>query len=424
MSTTALTAPDHGARAHHKFSMSKLNYLDPSVGGCRGFKNRETTSAAAEEGTALHEKAETVLREYLRAARPGITLAQFAAARRDWDDDAHVLLHYCFAYMDDYVLAKGARVYIELRARVRKDDGTEVNYGHLDLFVTYPDRPAKLIDWKFGFSPVLPADRNRQGLGYAAAMFQTFPAVPAIEVVFVQPRLRWVTRHTYQRTEASEMAYRVAQIVEGAIETQGESGQRPLLADLLNPGAACEYCARVGTCPGYLGEYSRAVRRMGAFPLPTTLVLDAIDTPEKAAIARAWVDFVDMASGEIKARAEELARAHGGAIEATLPDGTVIRYEMKKRALNRELGSAVDIAEALKAFVAPQQLLGAAKLALEKTLEISAPALLECRPEIGTKKAAREAILSLLESLGLVTRPDGTIEFLKRTKTPQQTSIE
>jgi hypothetical protein len=414
----AVAGPDHHARAHHKFSMSKLNYLDPSVGGCRGYRGRDGSSAAAEEGTQLHEIAEEVLRDYLRAVRKGVTLAQFAAARRAWDDDAHVLLHQCFAFLDEEVLRPGVKVYIELKARVRKNDGTEVNYGHLDLFALFPDGRAKLIDWKFGYVPVVPAEKNRQGLGYGAAMFQLFPSAKSIEVIFVQPRLRWVSRHTYSRERAEEMAFRVGQIVQGAIDVQGEDMQRPLVAELLNPGAACEWCARVGGCPGYLREYRLAVARMGApAAVATTIDVDAIDTPEKAAIARAWVDFVELASGPIKKRAEEIARANGGRVFVTMPSGEVVQYDMASRALNRELGSAVEIAEALKDFVAPMQLLGAAKLGLEKTLDIVAPALLELQPEVGTKKAAREAIVSLLESQGLVTRPDGKVEFLKRTKT-------
>jgi hypothetical protein len=219
------------------------------------------------------------------------------------------------------------------------------------------------------------------------------------------------------------MAFRVDQIVQGAIRTQGEDMQRPLLREQLNPGSACEYCCRVGTCPGYLGAYVTAVQRMGALPsLPTTFNLDAIDSPEKAAIARAWVDFLDAAAGPIKERAQEIALNNGGQIEATLPDGQVVKYEMKSRGVNRELGSAAEIAECLKDIVMPAQLLGAAKLGLEKTLEIAAPALLEVNPEVGTKKGAREAILSMLEAHGLVTKPDGKVEFLKRTKVPQTTN--
>lgn len=416
----AVVAPDHGARAHHKFSMSKLNYLDPSVGGCRGYKSREGSSAAAEEGTQLHEISEKVLRDYLQGHKPGVTLQAFANARREWDDEAHALLSYCFKYLDEYAIRPGARFYIELKAKVRRDDGSEVNYGHLDLFVLNADGSAKLIDWKFGHSPVLPAETNRQGLGYAAAMFQTFPDAKSIEVVFVMPRLRWVTTHTFRREQASEMAYRVDQIVQGAIAVQGEEGQRPLHADLLNPGSACEYCARVGDkCPGYLRTYVTAVQRFGSLPsIPTTLDLDAIDTPEKAAIARAWVDFMELASQPIKDRAMDFARLNGDQIEAVLPDGQTVTYRIQSRSINRELGSAGEIFDALKDFVAPQQLLAAAKLGLDKTLEIAGTALLECQPEVGTKKAAREAILSLLESQGLVSRPDGKVEFLKRTKTP------
>jgi hypothetical protein len=422
-SPPAVLPPDHGARAHHKFSMSKLNYLDPSVGGCRGYKGRDGTSKAAEDGTELHEKSEKVLREYLKATRPSVSLAQFAAGVRDWDDDSNNLLHRCFSFLDDYALKKGSKIYIELKARIKRNDGSEINYGHLDLFVIHADNSSMLIDWKFGYSPVLPADRNRQGLGYAAAMFQEFPFVKSIETIFVQPRLRWVTRHTYRREEAVELAYRVDQIVLGATLTQGEDMQQPLVRDLLNPGSACEYCCRIGTCPGYLGAYVTAVQRMGALPsLPTTFNLDAIDSPEKAAIARAWVDFLDAAAGPIKDRAQEIAINNGGQIEATLPDGQVVRYEMKSRGVNRELGSAAEIAECLKDIIMPAQLLGAAKLGLEKTLEIAAPALLEINSEVGTKKAAREAILSMLEAHGLVTRPDGKVEFLKRTKIPQTNS--
>jgi len=417
----AVLAPDHGARAHHKFSMSKLNYLDPAVGGCRGYKSREGTSKAAEDGTELHEVSERVLRGYLKAARSGMTLAQYAAAVRDWDDDSNVLLHQCFTYLDEYALRKGAKVFIELKARIRRDDGSEVNYGHLDLFVLFADNTSSLIDWKFGYAPVLPAHINRQGLGYAAAMFQQFPQAKSIEVVFVQPRLRWVTKHVYRREEANEMSFRVDQIVQGAIDVQGEDGQRPLMGYLLNPGSACEYCARVGgNCPGYLSKYRMAVQLMGAMPsLPGSFNLDAIDSPEKAAIARAWVDFLDAAAGPIKERAQEIALNNGGQIEAVLPDGQVVRYEMKSRGVNRELGSAPEIAECLKDIIMPAQLLGAAKLGLEKTLELAAPALLEVNPEVGTKKAAREAILSMLEAHGLVSKPDGKVEFLKRTKVPQ-----
>jgi len=415
--------PDHGARAHHKFSMSKLNYLDPAVGGCRGYKSREGTSAAAEEGTQLHEISEKVLRDFLKGHKPGVTLEAFANARREWDDDSHALLAYCFRYLDEYVIKPGARFYIELKARIRRNDGTEVNYGHLDLFVLQADGSAQLIDWKFGHSPVLPANTNRQGLGYAAAMFQQFPQARSIEVVFVMPRLRWVTRHVYGRPEAAQMAYQVDQIIQGAIAVQGEMGQKPLQADLLNPGSACEYCARVGDkCPGYLQTYVMAVQRFGNMPaIPTTLNLDAIDTPEKAAIARAWVDFMDLAAQPIKDRAMELARINGDQIEAVLPDGQTVTYKIQSRSINRELGSAPEVADALKDFIVPQQLLAAAKLGLEKTLELAAPALLELQPEVGTKKAAREAILSLLEAHGLVTRAEGKVEFLKRTKTPKNT---
>lgn len=417
----AVTAPDHGARGHHRFGMSKLNYIDPEVGGCRGYDSRSGTSKAAEEGTELHEVSERILREYLRSARPGVTLAAFAAARRDWDDESDKLLRQCFTFLDEHVLRPGARVFIELKARVRRGDGTEVNYGHLDLFVIWRDGSAKLVDWKFGSVPVLPAPMNRQGMGYAAAMFQQFPDVRSIESIFVQPRLRWVTRHTFPRPQAAELAYRVDRLIQEAIAVQSE---QPMDPAKLNPGSACEWCSRVGECAGYNRTYGSAVMRLGGLPLPTTFNVDSIDTPERAAIAKAWIDFLELAAAPIKEKAEAFARANGGAIEATLEDGTSVRYEMASRSVARELGSAPEIADVLQDFIDPRQLLAAAKLGLEKTLELAAPALMEVNPEVGTKKAAREAILALLEAHGLVSRPDGKVEFLKRAKTKALTKTK
>jgi hypothetical protein len=408
---------DHGARAHHKFSMSKLNHIDPSVGGCRGYSGRDGTSLAAEEGTALHEIVEKVLRAYLReGAASGKKLSEFAAAfPRTWEDEAHTLLTFCFTYLDR-VLTPGVKVFIELRARVRRDSGEEVNYGHLDLYLCYPNKTARLIDWKFGYNPVVPAATNRQALGYAAAMFQQF-GDEAIEVVFVQPKLGWVSRHVYQKAQTAEMVFRIERLIAEATRVQSVDPMDPAE---LNPGSACEYCRHSGICPAYLREYGKGVAKLGGLPLPETLDLTAIDTPEKAALAKAWVDFVDDAARPIKERCMAIAEAHGGQIAIVLPDGTEIAYSRMAKALPRKLGNAVEISEALKDFVMPSQLLGAAELALEKTLELAVPALLEVNPALGTKKAAREAVETTLESMGLLTRGEGQIFFLKRSKKPKK----
>lgn len=403
-------APDHAARGHHRFGMSRLNYLDPAVGGCRGHQSKEGTSAAADEGTMLHEYCEAVLRAYLRSGVI-MPLRDFSRTVKKWDDVHTPLLEYCFELLENR-LKPGTKVFIELKTRLVRDDGTEINYGHLDLFLVHPDNTAHLIDWKFGSNPVVNAQDNRQGHGYAASMGQMFPNVSAITVEFVMPRLRWTSSHTFQRSELAGLQYGIEQIIKHATEVQAAP-----TAELLNPGAACEYCRRIAECPGYLRKYGQAVQRLGGMTLPTTFDLDAITTPESAAIAKAWLDFLDLASGEIKRRVEDIARINGGVIETKTESGETIRYEMRQRGLPRKLGNAVEIADVLKHWVDPATLLGAADLSLEKTLELASTSLLECKPDIGSKKAARETLLDLLEVHGLISKPDGKIEYLKRNKT-------
>jgi hypothetical protein len=358
----------------------------------------------------LHEQAERVLRAYLSGRVSG-SLRQFAQTLRTWDDTHAPLLDFCFGLLESK-MRKGTRVYIERKARLLRDDGSEINYGHLDLFLVHPDQTADLIDWKFGSNPVVPAKDNRQGWGYAAAMGQAFPDVVAITIVFVMPRLRWVTEYQYPREQFGRLRFAIQTIIDRA-----EALRERLDPADLNPGAACEYCRRLADCPAYLRTYGKAVARLGGLELPTTLDLTAITTPESAAMAKAWMDFVDLASKDIKARVEEIARINGGAVEARTATGEVVRYELRQRGISRRLGNAVEVAEALRAWVDPAALLGAADLSLEKTLEVASAALLECRPELETKKAAREAILDLLDVHGLVSKPDGKIEYLKRSKT-------
>ena len=122
--------PDHSTRAHHPTGPSKINYLDPRVGGCPGFRQDDGSSEAAEEGTACHEIVDAAIRQWLSV---GGTISQVAESMRNWDDDTAILLAPVWQFLEER-LAPGLDVYVEPKVQLRRKDGSEtVSYTHLTL---------------------------------------------------------------------------------------------------------------------------------------------------------------------------------------------------------------------------------------------------------------------------------------------------
>jgi hypothetical protein len=400
--------------------MSKLNSIDPRVGGCAAYQSRSGTSAAAEEGTQLHELVEGVIRRWAKAGRPD-SLVRFGQVARTWDDTSAPLLHYCFGAVDARVHPK-ARLFVEPMVELKNHDGKQINFGSADLIALQPGgTKGVLMDWKFGQIPVLPAEMNRQGMGYAAALMQRVPQLEEVEVVFVQPRLGYTTSHVFRRTDLARLIALVRDLIAHAMDAsavmhrQGAKPSDEETAYWTNPGPACEYCDAKGSCAGWLRQWQRGVVAMGGLPLPLNINLDSIDTPEKAAIAHAWLKFLEGASELISKRAKEIARENGGEISATLPSGDVIRYKLGARSIPRTLGNTLEIVELAKQWCSPEQLLVAAEFSLGKLTEILAASWLDFNPG-KTKKEAIEVIEDTLTAAGLLTQPDGRIEYLQAVK--------
>lgn len=414
-------SPDHSARSHAEHSPSKLNYLDPSVGGCPGFLNRESTSEAAEEGTAHHETLDVMTKEFAADQKKGSQLSfeGLLFARRialKWDDETDELYRFCAKAVQPF-FDRRPEIVTEQRVEVKDPLGKVITWGHYDLRMM-KSRVAVMVDWKFGWEPVLPASENRQGWCYSVGIMQEVPDADKCVVLFVQPRLNVVSKATFERKDIPKMVNAIERIVDRAKAVHAMIEQAPNGAvEHLNPGTACRYCDRRTRCPAFLRGLVQVGHRTGALHLPTEINLAAIDTPEKAAVVAAWCDFVGDALDDIKAKATDIAKKAGGRISYTAPDGDVVSFKLQKKFLARSVGNAVEVAEVFKEYVAPEQLLSAAKLGLESLLAVVVPAMMEMNPEIKTKKAAEEAATSMLEVHGLLTRPDGYTTFLKREKT-------
>lgn len=302
-------SPDHGARGHHPLGPSGTNYRDPRIGGCLGFVNRQNdTNTAAEEGTENHETLDLATREWVKHDCEGSITDFFPGELTD-----QTLAWTSFvASKIEQVIKTADQVHPELCVVLRRDDGSEINFGHLDL-LCINGASGTLDDYKFGWVPVKPASINRQGWNYAAAVFQMFPGLMEITVRFIQPKHSWVTEHTYYRVEdADRLRVEIDQLNQQSLEVR--ESRDP---DRMNPGSACEYCALAGNgCAAYLRHFDLARQKMGVLPELNSWSAETMSTPEEAAAAKAWMAFFEIATAEVSRKCLEIARATEGGIIA------------------------------------------------------------------------------------------------------------
>ncbi len=443
----AVAAPDHGQRTHHPYSISKLNHL----ADCSGFTSTDGTCEAAEEGERLHELMDKLVEKWLSLCQWGMDitpgqpvrkylsslpkeslvelLKTWLVAEENLDDDDFWLLHKCCKEADHYITRKPTDVRKEKRVTIFNPDESELTYGHYDLLLIFNDI-AICFDWKFGWLPVPHAKRNKQGKGYGLGNFMDLPHVNRVAMIFVQPRLGSVTKHKYERAEAFGMWQDIDGIIFDAITTRaGLLDGAPLetkaeAVSMLKPGDYCRYCAFAGKCPKlvtYAAQYGAA--SMG-LTLPKSFDPANITKPEDAALIRYLADVVEGAVEPIKKRACEIAKENGGEITATLPDGQKVTYVVVQKGLDRSLGTPIEVANVLAEWVRPEEVLGAATLQLGKLEDIVVNAMVANAVAEGgklTKKKAKEILTSTLTAHGVLTRPDGFIEFLKVKKEKEDT---
>jgi hypothetical protein len=271
--------------------------------------------------------------------------------------------------------------------------------------------------------PVTPADKNLQGQNYALGCFRLFPALDKIGVEFIQPKLNWVSSTVFHRHQPSEIYDRLSAVIKRAEYVQANPDAADVQS-MMMPGKYCDYCARAGGCTKLTELRGRALAHTGHIPLPVSFIGLELKNPQDVALARYWVDLLDIAIDGVKQRAFEMADAsEEKEINCTLPNGEVISYAISQRNADRSLGSAPEVAEVLKDFVSPAEILGAADLAIGKLEAIVKTAMVDLAKLNGqkmTKKAAWEQISATLEAHGLLTRPDKQVRFLKQIKKIKQ----
>lgn len=446
-------APVEDRNEHHKQGMSALNYL----AACSGFESRSSTSEAAEDGTRLHDLMESVTRLALAQGKLMQECLPLVMQGATTSEEEESYLRYCCKEVDYWywLRKKAEKIFVERRIYIRHADRRVLNFGRCDLFLGRDESGGVLIDYKFGRHAVPAAANNWQGKGYATGLFQEFPLLQKIVVIFIQPRLQYTTRHVFNRKELPTMFEDIKAIVLNAQATQEK---------LLRPGVYCDYCGTAAVCKALLNDAQRAIAIHEGLPMPQTFRGLKIETPEEAAHALYVLQRLEVLIEEsgLKEKARELARANNGTISCTLPNGQQVAYDLKRRKAARRIDSPVLVAEALQGIMTPAQVLDACEIRVT-TLEENfadayteqknaqaetvlkeaelraapvkdrelAKAILKAAKEEAkairvTKKEAAETLNSLLANEGLITSPGAVVEYLKprAAAAPTRTAIE
>lgn len=412
-----LLLPPPVPKRHHRYGPSRLGYLDE----CAGFTSRSGTSHAAEDGTALHERMERILKVVASgdSASACQSLHNYSQLV-ELTDDERAYLRFCCERCDVYLARKPAQILTEIEVVVSDEGGKMLNHGTLDVVFIWGD-VAIIIDFKFGWVPVKAADKNLQGMNYALGIFQKFLGLRSVGVEFDQPKLNWFSTTSYKRIQMAEMYQRCAGVIELAEFVQSYPASDDA-QKYIHPGTYCAYCELSGRCAVLANHRALAATKFNNLPTPPSFRGLELSNPADVALARYWVDIIandDMISA-IKARAFEIAELNGGEIKCVLPGGEEIIYSVCEKNSDRSIGSPIEVSEALKEFLTAEEILGAAELAIGKLEPIAKTALVEAAASRGeklTKKAAWEQVQSTLEANGLLSRPDKKIRYLKRKKT-------
>ena len=202
------TQPQTEPRKHHEFSPSRLQQYSMCPGSYWMQKGLpDQPSAAADEGTRLHEAVTTGNVDELTA-------------------DQVELVNKCLE-LKQRLIEKGYTHYgSEVKITVKDSYGNIITEGWADdVFVSYVPgsggvvEKALAVDYKFGWAKVVEAKENTQTCTYALGLHQLFNC-PIVEAMIYQPRLHFLS--SYEFIEWPAIMGNIVGIHEVMIGTQNE----------------------------------------------------------------------------------------------------------------------------------------------------------------------------------------------------------
>ena len=234
--------------AHAKyFGASAAHKWIPCVGSVAlEAQYPNTSSAAADEGTAAHEMAERIL----RGASDSDLIGKKAENGVEWTTE---MREYIQIYIDKVRDLKGyGELLVEERVDYSEYIGAPDSFGTSDV-VIIRDTELCVADLKYGKGVRVDVENNPQLMLYALGAYDRYKLVAditTIRMVIIQPRIDHISEWTCTVDDLLVFAYKAKVSAQEALAVVAETMQ-----PTYTPGEKqCRFCRGKATCPALRAE--------------------------------------------------------------------------------------------------------------------------------------------------------------------------
>lgn len=303
---------------HHDFGPSSLEQYRICPGAYvmqQGIP--ETTSAAAEEGTILHNAVATGNLDGLDSAQ------EFAVTK-------------CIDFYKS-LIEPGDIVLFEKKLELIDPETNDIlTFGTADLIIVNSDTGKLIvIDWKFGYTPVKDVAQNIQLATYCTAAMKLFGISNCTGYVF-QPRIAKKSSHTFSNPDA---------VIENVRRIIKRAKSYTLVLNAAE--SSCRYCRARLNCPAFRVHFQKLAASRGTYDLTE---LDTLI--ELYDIAQEVKSFIKEIEGEVKHCIEE--------------NGSCGKYIFQYKDGNREISDIPELYAAVKDMLTQNEFHSACKVSVTK----------------------------------------------------------
>ena len=354
---------------HAKHSPSSLAYKEI----CPGFKNREESSPAADEGTLLHKTLET-----------GITDGLV--------DEQLQVVEMCRGYIESLEAAAKSVGAISILREVQLNIAGGLTFGTTDYLLVSPgSRSADLVDFKFGRNTVPDSEINPQVQAYVLGAFEKFPDIDLIRAHVLLPRRDEVFVADYSRADMDRLRLRISTIISRCEHPEPE----------LCPTDNCLWCSRQATCAA-LHKHALTVANgyEGELQIPDQFHPGQIIDPTMMSRALALARILEKWCDSVKHHA----------LQMRLGGQEIPGHELRTRAGIRKITDSLAAWAAVRDRLSPDQFVACCDVSISKLENTFA----EAAPRGGKTKAKQE-FSEALADLGIVESGKESF-YLAKTK--------
>lgn len=344
-----------GERSHHPYSPSSLQSLE----ACPHYASRDSKHIRTIAGTLAHKATETREDNDELSDDDAIHVAAcldfYDKIKSEMEEESRIAfeaacedchLNSCpMPEPSDSSVEEGTETYLEVDD-LTFSDCRSTTAGYVDRWIlSYDRKHGKLVDWKFGVWPVEDSENNLQGMAYMMGLFRKFPSLETVEVIFKQPLIDTVTRHTFSRADLPSIYLRIQTVVARArLAREKESAGDWSMAQPRT--TACNFCAKIGLCPRVQEFACKVGKKFHPLGLPDDITPTMIQDPQNTKIAMELAAVVKVWGEAFKRQvADRVIRG-----DAVMPEGYGSRTVQK-----RELVSIETYKNLALNFLTPQE---------------------------------------------------------------------